>query len=146
VVTSEEAQVAALRALLSFDPGSRRLHQQLPGEDHLAGYGDLVWSAFSIAVRRRLGPAPRPGDIVKLAASLRISLGQQQAEVDPLALEDALRAAVGGQVPVRYDTQTRAELLLLVLGQLIFDEDLDQAGLDDFLVLARAMAARRRHP
>lgn len=144
MIIGEEAQVAALRALLSFDPGFQRLHQQLADDGHLAGYDDLVWSAFSIAVRRRLGSTPPPGDIVKLAASLRINLRQQQVELDPLALEDAIQAAAGGQVPVHYDDQARAEILLIALGQLIFDEDLDDAGLDDFLVLARAMAARRR--
>jgi len=144
VVISEEAQVAALRALLSFDPGFQQLHQQLADEGHLAGYDDLVWSAFSIAVRRRLGRASSPGDIVTLAASLRVSLRQQQVELDPLALEDAIRAAAGGQVVIHYDDQARAEILLLALGQLIFDEDLDEAGLDDFLVLARAMAGRRK--
>jgi hypothetical protein len=34
--------------------------------------------------------------------------------------------------------------MLFVLGQLIFDEDLDDTGLEDLLVIARAMAARRR--
>jgi len=144
VVTGEEAQVAALRALLSFNPDFRQLHQQLADEGHMAGYDDLVWSAFEIAVRRRLGRTPAPGDIVKLAASLRISLRQQQIELDPLAMEDAIRAAIGDRVPVHYDDQTRAEILLFVLGQLIFDENLDDTGLEDFLVMARAMAARRR--
>jgi hypothetical protein len=48
VVIGQEAQVAALRALLSFDPGYQRLHQQLAGEGHPAGYGDLVWSALAL--------------------------------------------------------------------------------------------------
>lgn len=144
VVTSGEAQLAALRAFLSFDPGYEQLNRRLADEGYLPGYGDLVWSAFEIAVRRRLGHTPAPGDIVKLSASLRVSLRQQQVELDPLAMEDAIRAAIGDGVPVHYDDQTRAEILLFVLGQLIFDENLDDAGLDDFLVMARAMVARRR--
>jgi hypothetical protein len=53
------------------------------------------------------------------------------------------RRPPAARYPVHYDDQTRAEILLLTLGQLIFDEDLDEADLDDFLVIARAMAARR---
>jgi hypothetical protein len=144
VVTGDDAQVAALRAFLSFDPAYERLTRQLTDEDHLAGYGDLVWSAFDIAVRRRLGSTPAPGAIVQLAASLRISIRKQQIELDPLAMEDIVRSALGGAVSGHYDDRARADILLFTLGQLIFDEDLDGAGLDDFLVMARAMAARRK--
>lgn len=144
VVTREEAQLAALRAFLSFDPAYEQLNRRLADDGHLPGYGDLVRSAFEIAVRRRLGRAPAPGDVMKLAASLRVSLRQEQVELDPLAMEDAIRAAIGDGVSVHYDDQTRAEILLFVLGQLIFDEKLDDTGLEDFLVMARAMAARRR--
>ena len=110
----------------------------------MAGYGDLVWSAFSVAVRRRLGSTPAPGDIVLLAAALRVSLRQQQIELDPLALEDAIRAAAGSRVPRRYDARNRAELVLFALAHLVSDEQMDDAALDAFLVLARGMAARRR--
>jgi hypothetical protein len=54
VVNGDDAQVAALRAFLSFDPTFEQLTRQLTGEGHLAGYSALVWSAFDIAVRRRL--------------------------------------------------------------------------------------------
>ena len=144
VATSEEAQVTALRAFLSFDPGFERLNRQLADEDHLAGYGDLVCSALDIAVRRRLGSAPAPSDVVQLVASLRISLRKQQIELDPLAMEEIIQSAADDTMAGHYDDKTRADILLFVLGQLIFDEDLDDTGLEDFLVMARAMAARRR--
>ncbi len=143
-VTTEEAQVAALRAFLSFDPGFERLTRQLADEGRLTGYGDLICSAFDIAVRRRLGSTPKPGDVVQLVASLRISLRKQQIELDPLAMEENIRSAADQAMSGHYDDQTRADILLFVLGQLIFDEDMDDAGLEDFLVMARAMVARRR--
>jgi hypothetical protein len=144
VVTTEEAQVAALRAFLSFDPDFERLTRQVTDEGHLAGYGDLICSAVDIAVRRRLGSTPKPDDVVRLVASLRISLRKQQIELDPLAMEEIIRSADDQAMSGHYDDQTRADILLFVLGQLIFDEDLDEVGLEDFLVMARAMAARRR--
>ena len=144
VVASEEAQVATLRAFLSFDPAFQQLNRQLADEGHLAGYGDLVYSAFDIALRRRLGSAPPDADIVRLVASLRISLREQQIELDPLAMEHIIRPAFSGTTSGQYDDRTRADIMLFVLGQLIFDEDLDDTGLEDFLVMARAMVARRR--
>jgi hypothetical protein len=136
--------MSALRAFLSFDSSYKRLSQQLADEAQLAGYGALVCSALDIAVRRRLGSAPAPGDVVKLAASLRISLHKQQIELEPLTMEDIIRSAADNAMTGRHDDRIRAETLLFVLGQLVFDEDLDDAELDDFLLMARAMAARRR--
>jgi hypothetical protein len=87
---------------------------------------------------------PEPGDIVRLVASLRISLREQQIELDPLAMEDIIRSVLGETMSGHHDDQTRADIMLFVLGQLIFDKDLDDTGLDDFLVMARAMATRRK--
>jgi hypothetical protein len=58
-------------------------------------------------------------------------------------VEDIIRPTFSGTTSGQYDDRTRADIMLFVLGQLIFDEDLDDTGLDDFLVMARAMAARR---
>lgn len=83
MVAGEEAQVTALRAFLSFDPAYEQLIRRLADEGQLTGYGELVYSAFDLALRRRLGPTPAPGDIIQLAASLRISLREQHIELDP---------------------------------------------------------------
>jgi hypothetical protein len=115
------------------DPSYQRLSQQLADEDQLAGDGDLVCTPLDIAVRRRLGSAPAPGDVIKLAASLRISLRKQRIELDQLTVEDIIRSVSrrqrdGGP----HDDRTRAEILLFVVGQLVLDQDLDDAGLHDF--------------
>lgn len=59
-------------------------------------------------------------------------------------MEDVIRSAVAGTVSSDDDDETRSDIILFVLGQLVSDEELDDTGLDDFLVLARAMTARRR--
>jgi len=81
----------------------------LADEDKLAGYGDLVCIALDIAVRWRLGSAPAPGDVIKLAASLRISLRKQRIELDPLTVEDIIRSAADNAMAGRHDDRVPAK-------------------------------------
>jgi hypothetical protein len=138
------AQVAALRAFLSFDPAYEQLNRQLASEGQLHGYGDLVISALDLALRRRLGHQPTQADAIRLAASLRTSLRRHQIELDPLVMEDVIRSAADGMTSGRYDDRARADVMLFMLGELISGEGLDEADLDDFLVMALAMAGRRK--
>jgi Ribbon-helix-helix protein, copG family len=58
-------------------------------------------------------------------------------------MEEIILSAADDAMAGHYDDKTRADILLFVLGQLIFDENLDHTGLEDFLAMARAMAAAR---
>jgi hypothetical protein len=140
-VTNE--QVTALRAFLAVDPSYDRLARELFGSGRLHGFGELVYSAFVTAARRRFGPAWTSAQIVRFTAQARTGLRTHGIDLDPRATEILIRQALGDRVISNHDDETHAQVMLFVLGELIFDERLDAAGLDAFLAEARALADTR---
>lgn len=140
-VTDEE--VAALRAYLALEPEkAERLTRQLIETDRLVGYGELVYAAFATAVRRRFPPTWMIPDVIRFVATARARLLDDEIEVDPRAAEILVRRALGDGIAVDLDEVVRARAQVLRLGELITDEDLDDAGLDEFLATARVLAGQ----
>jgi hypothetical protein len=137
-VTDE--QVTALRAFLAFEPSYERLARELFGSGRLHGFGDLVYSAFVTAARRRFAPAWTSAQIVRFTAQARTGLRTHGVDLDPRATEILIRQALGDRVISTHDDETHALVMLFVLGELISDERLDDGCLDAFLAEARALA------
>jgi hypothetical protein len=140
-VTGE--QMTTLRAFLSFDPLYERLTRELAGSGRWHGYGELVYSAFVTAVRRRFAPTWTSAQIVRFTADVRNGLRTAGVDLDPLATEILIRQALGDHVVSNHDDNTRAQVMLFVLGELISQQHLDGAGLDAFLAEARVLANAR---
>ncbi len=136
-------QVAALRALLAGDLERHRLlYARLGSDQALAGYTALVTGAFSEAVERRFGANYRPADVITFVGDVRTRSDRIAESLDPAAAERVIRAVFGdGSVrDLRDVTVVSAQIVLL--GALIADERLDDAGLDAFLADARNLADR----
>lgn len=140
-VIDEEA--AALRAFLALElDDAERLTNQLVEADRLDGYGELVYAAFVVAVRRRFSPTWTIPGVVRFVAAARVRLLEDGIAIDPRTAEILMRRALGDVVAADLDELARARAQIFLLGELIVDEDLDDAGLDEFLVQARTLADR----
>ena len=134
-------QVAAMRAHLALRPEEfKPLHERLIKTGDTAGYGALVHGAFVSAVRRRFAPMWTVSDVVRFVAAARASLREADIDIDPGTSEVLIRRALGEEVPVELDTETISRAQIFLLSELIFDEGLDAARLDEFLVDARKWA------
>jgi hypothetical protein len=133
--------VAALRAHLGFRPEEfEPLHERLIQTGGLAGYGALVHGAFVSAVRRRFAPAWAVSAVVRFVTTARIHLCEADIDIDPQVSEVLIRRALGERVPVELDAEAVGRAQIFLLSELIADEGLDEAGLEEFLVDARALA------
>jgi predicted nucleic acid-binding protein len=134
-------QVAALRALLADD--TDRYQQLFVGLDRAEakkGYPALVTAAFIEAVERRFGTSYQPADIVTFVADVRARSDRLASSIDPDVGERAIQAVLGHGTVRGLDTAAVAGAKLLLLGGLIADARLDDAGLDEFLAGARKLA------
>jgi hypothetical protein len=138
-VTDE--QVAALRSFLALNAAeAERMTRQLVAADHLNGYGELVYAAFVTAARRRFSPIWSIPDVIRFVASARAELLEDDVDIDPRTSESLIRRAIGDRVTAELDETASARAQLFLLSELIFDEQLDDAGLDTFLAQARSIA------
>jgi hypothetical protein len=142
MVTDE--QVAALRAHLALNlDESEQLHQRLVQTGDVAGYGELVYAAFVMAVRWRFAPMWTVPDVVRFVVAARVRLSEDDIDIDPRASEALIRRALGEDVAAELDEEIRGRTQVFLMSELIFDEDLSNAGLDKFLAEARALAEQR---
>jgi hypothetical protein len=136
-----DEQVAALRAFLALQPDeAERLAKQLAAVGGLEGYGVLVYIAFVTAARRRFSPTWTIPDVIRFVATARAELLQQKIEIDPRTAETLIGQALGDGLAAKLDEEASARARLFLLGELIVDEHLDDAGLDQFLAQARSLA------
>jgi hypothetical protein len=140
VVTDD--QVAGLRAFLADDEAEwLRLFERPDPVDADEGFAVLVAAALQAAARRRWDERSTLADIVRFVAGLRSSDPDTEAEVDPRGAEALIRVALGDTaVGPLNDAAKRTQVH--VLRRLIDDEQLDDAGLDEFLSQARVLADR----
>lgn len=140
VVTGQ--QVAALRASLTFDMAqAQEWRARLIQSGDLRGFGELVYAAFLLAVRRYFAPVWTRADVVRYVGSVR-ARGPADDDVDPVIAEMLILRALGADPPLRAAEEAKAEAQAIMLGALISDLGLDAAGLDEFLAEARALADR----
>jgi hypothetical protein len=141
VVTDQ--QVAALRAYLAGGSNERvRLHEQLLQSDGLNGYGELVHTAFVTAVRRRFAPIYTRSDVIRFVADIRVLLSERPDAIHPCAGENLIRRALGEPIADDIDQETRGRTEIVLLAVLIKDEELDDAGLDEFLGSVRTLTGQ----
>jgi hypothetical protein len=136
-------QVAAMRAYLR---GDRELYDQIYGQlDRSAartGYSALLASAFFEAVDRRFGETGTASDVIDFVADVRSRSEQVGEQIDPRAAEGLIRAALTDGNIDDFDGETLGLLYVVLIPALVSDEQLDDAGLDDFLAQACKLADR----
>lgn len=137
-VTDE--QVAALRAYLTGDLGQyERLVDQLDPEAARTGYSALLAAAFFEAVDRRFVNSGTTADVAKFVGDVRAK-SERLSKIDPLTAERLIRHSLGEGSIADLDNETVISNQFLLLGALIVDEQLNEAGLDQFLAEARTVA------
>ena len=136
-----DQQVAVLRAYLAQDPDeAERLNAQLGESGGWDGYGEFVWAAFVLAVRRRFAPEWTVPQVVRYVAAVRARQGRDEDDFDPRTGEILMRRALDDDVPADLGELARGRAQVFLLGELIADEQLDDVELDRFLAKARALA------
>ena len=135
-------QVAALRALLAFDEVRvREWRARLIGSGDLEGFGELLYAAFVVAVRRYFAPQWSRGDVVRYVGSVR-ARGPADDDIDPVTAEKLILRALGADEPLGAGEEAKVEVQTILLGSLVIDLGLDAAGLDGLLTEARDLADR----
>jgi hypothetical protein len=142
-MAERDDQVAALRAFLALEPHeAERLTKQLVETDRAEGYGELIYAAFVIAVRRRFSPTWTIHDIIRFVATARARLLDDEIAIDPRTAEILLRRALGESIATELDEEARARAQIFLLGELVVDEEFDDGELGEFLSQACALADR----
>lgn len=138
-ITAEE--VATLRAYLKSDFAEHdRLHAQLDPVAAQTGYSALISAAFVEAVERRFAPSGSASEVIEFVAEVRSRSEGLSEDIDQRVAECLILAVYTEEEIDDIDGKKRLATQFLLLTALILDEQLDDAGLDDFLDKARALA------
>jgi len=139
-VSAEE--VATLRTYLSGNMDEyRRMQAQLDPATARSGYSALIAAAFFEAVDRRFTePGITTDDIIKYVADVRARSATVSDALDPQAAERVIHHALGDGSIRDLDDETVIGAQIVILSALIADEQLDDAGLDQFMAEARKLA------
>jgi len=135
-------EVATLRTYLSGNMDKyRRMQQQLDPVAARSGYSALIAAAFFEAVDRRFAkPGTTTGDIIRYVGDVRARSARVSDALDPQAAERVIRHALGEGSIRDLDDDTVIGAQIVILSALIADEQLDDAGLDQFMAEARKLA------
>jgi pantoate kinase len=134
-------QVATLRAHLAGDFDEyNRLWASLDRKAADTGYTALIAAAFFEAVDRRFAKSGAGADVIEFVGSVRARFDEGGDEIDPLAAETLIRAALGDDSGTELDDDTVISTQITVLTALILDENLDNVDLDEFMEEARKLA------
>jgi hypothetical protein len=139
VVTDDH--VAALRAMIveDFDQYARH-RERVEQANGLADLNVIFAAAFTRAVRRKFKDPFTMADVIQFVASERVRIDDREFDFDPLVAERLVLAALGHGSPEGVDEDTAGFAQAALLIALIVDENLDDAGLNDFLAEARELA------
>lgn len=136
-----DGQVAPLRALLARQPEEHdRLFSLLDQTAKKTGYQALVSAAFVVAAQRRFAQDVSPGEVIEFVGDVRSRSPQVADQVDPKIAERVIMAVFTGQSLDDIDARTSWETQSVLLVAIIYDEHLDDSGLDEFLAEARKLA------
>ena len=136
-----DQQVATLRAYLAGDPDEyHRLRARLKETVDQTGYAALIAAAFFVAVERRFSANCDIADVVSYVGDARARFDQDGRMVDPRAAERMVLAVSADEEIDDIDDRTRGQIQIVLLLALIVDEQLDDAGLDEFLSGSRRLA------
>jgi hypothetical protein len=138
-VTDEQA--ASLRALLARQPDEHlRLFNLLDQNSRKTGYQALVSAAFMTAVERRFARDVSPAEVIEFVGQVRSRSLHFADRVDPVIAERVIMAVLADDSLDDIDPYKSLEAQSTLLAALVYDEDLDDAGLDAFLAKAREVA------
>lgn len=138
-ITFSDVHVAELRTFLIEGPDvwAERYEAQLKREDDF-GFSFLMNSALAKAAHRRFSPTYSFPQIIRYVADIRLHLGEDAHEVNPRVVEGLLRYALGDPTlstrpPFGADQVTMVRAQLCLLMALVFEEDPDDAELEEFV-------------
>lgn len=133
--------MATLRAHLAgdFEEYERRW-EQLDKEAARTEYTALAAAGFFEAVDRRFAKDGTVGNVIDFVGDVRSRSERLGDEIDPSIAERLIRHALGDGSIADIDDETLGSTQMLLLAALIFDEQLDDAGLDEFMAEVRAVA------
>jgi len=139
IVTEEH--VSALRAMLVEDLIEYELLVgRLKDAGRLHGLGTLVAAAFYEAVYRRFGDGYTIAEVIGFVADERTRFSDPEDDFDPRVAERLVCAVLGQGSAGGMDKETEGRAQLALRAGLIGHENLDEAGLDQFLEEARKVA------
>ena len=134
-------QIAVLRSLLAADfETHHRLTDHLDKTNEWDDYPALVAAAFYEGAHRRFGKTFARSEIIQFVADARARFDHTGGGLDANVAERLIVAALEDDALDGVDDQTLAQTQIVLLGALIFDEGLDEAGLDKFMTDARELA------
>jgi hypothetical protein len=133
--------VAPLRAQLAGKPEEhQQLFALLDPVSVRTVYRALVMAAFFLATERRFAKGTGDAEVIEFVSDVRsrsVSLAQA---IDPRTAERIIQAVYTNEQIDDIDPRKAWEIQLLLLAGLIGDEQLDDAGLENFLSQARKLA------
>jgi hypothetical protein len=139
-------QMAGLRAFLTDDDSEwGRLFEGPNAVDAEDGYALMFAAAFTTAVRGRWSVDTPKAEVIRFVATTRSRFRELADEIDPLAAEALIQAALG-DVTAAQDLDPRAKgAQVPLLRQLVDEAEFDDADLDEFLAQARTLADQMSH-
>jgi hypothetical protein len=93
-----------------------------------------------LATRHRFAPKWTVSQVIKYVAAARARWGKDAEDIDPRAAEIMLRRALDDDAPADLDETVKGRAQIFLLGELIPEEQFDNAELDEFLAKARMLA------
>lgn len=142
-MTVTDRQVATLRAQLAGDlEEHQRLLAQFDEKSDGRPYVTLTNAAFFEAAGRRFSSDTTTDDIIEFVADVRSRTEKVRVALDPRVAERVLLAVVKDADISDIDPREARRSQRILLNALIADENLDSAGLDEFMAIARQLADR----
>jgi hypothetical protein len=136
-----DRQAATMRALLEGHIDEhKRLLASLDRKADALGYSALVTAAFHNAIDLRFSRDSTLDEVTEFVAQVRSHSEELRDEVDPRTAERVIIAAVGGGDVSELSSAESNKFALILLAELVIDAHYDEAGMDEFVVKARALA------
>lgn len=136
-----DQQAAALRAQLAGEvAGHKRLLADLHGAADGRGYSGLLTAAFYTAVDSRFTRESTLDEVTGFVADVRARSERVRDALDPQTAERVVVSAFTSDDLDNLDAEELTKTKMLLLAAIIADEHLDDAGLDEFIAKARALA------
>jgi hypothetical protein len=141
IMAVTDKQAAVLRAQLANKLDEhKQLFRQLDWPTEGVPYTTLIDAGFFEAVDRRFGTGSTPADVIAYVGDVRARLGDAADAIDPSAAERLILKILGQGSASDLDAKVAFTAKQFLLAALIADEQLDDAGLDEFLAQARKLA------
>lgn len=138
-VTDEQA--ASLRAYLAGDFVTHaNLRDRLDREAAATGYAALISAAFCVAVLRRFAKDHSAAAVIEFIGAVRSKSEGLSDKIDPRTAERLIQSVFTYEKVSDVSQETRFRLQFLLVAALVVDENLDDAGLDEFMVESRKLA------